>query len=428
MDLDKYKNLPSDTLQTLLDNGIIEGEDAKAIKLIMANRELAVLRRDVKKVHEGTIHPPTEAMPRYWTYVDDPTRKNHRRRIAKTSERDLYIALLNFYVPGAEYRYKTITLETLYPEWIKYKELHTTASSTLVRLNSTWRRFYASSDIVKIDIQKLTKLMLDEWIHGVIREFDLNKKGFENVATILRQALDYAVDRNMILSNPYNQVHVDTRRVCRKTLKPDPETQVFTSEEKRAMIEHAWNDFQSNKKLRLPLASLAVAFQLNCGLRVSELCALKFSDVDREGVLHVRRFVRGQYELVDGSKTAAGVREVPLPPEALKVIDCCREWQKKEYGKAGPFLFSGATHLKTRIIDDRYVTFCKALNIRKRSSHKARKTYISQLVDHNVGIDTVCRVAGHASSAVTFQNYVFDRNTKEARKNQIIDALLDEES
>ena len=58
-----------------------------------------------------------------------------------------------------------------------------------------------------------------------------------------------------------------------------------------------------------------------------------------------------------------------------------------------------------------------------RSSHKARKTQISTLLDWDVNLDTVRRVSGHVDSRTTLNNYCFDRTEENERKKKIFAAL-----
>ena len=58
-----------------------------------------------------------------------------------------------------------------------------------------------------------------------------------------------------------------------------------------------------------------------------------------------------------------------------------------------------------------------------RSSHKARKTYISSLIDVGININTVRALAGHADERTTYFNYYFDR-APEDEKKRLLEAAL----
>ena len=61
-----------------------------------------------------------------------------------------------------------------------------------------------------------------------------------------------------------------------------------------------------------------------------------------------------------------------------------------------------------------------------KSSHKARKTFISAALDAGVNLDTVRRSAGHKDEQTTLGNYLYDRSGEEeqARKfEQAVDRI-----
>ena len=395
---DQIANLSSSELESLLRSGILQGDEAETVKQIMVDKEKARRKIIVKEIHPAAIISPSPGSkkPRYRTYIKvmDP----------KTGA----IHVL-------------ITLESLFGEWIEYKKIHTTAENNIERVIRTWKQYYVGADIIKMDITAIRPIDIDMWIHRVIKDNQMDKQKYLNFSLIIRQMLKYARMKEYIPANPMDGFRVDSR-VLRHKKKPDPEGQVFTPSEEKAMIDLAWEDYRKNRKLQIPVASLAVIFQFQTGLRVGELCAIKYSDISGD-TLHVQRMVRSQYQVVDHTKSYAGDRIVYLTPLAQEVI----EESKKYYAEIGlkdpEYIFGGDSNLKPRIIDDRYREFCKRLGITHRSSHKARKTQISTLLDGDVNLDTVRRVSGHVDSRTTLNNYCFDRAEENERKKKIFAAL-----
>ena len=70
-----------------------------------------------------------------------------------------------------------------------------------------------------------------------------------------------------------------------------------------------------------------------------------------------------------------------------------------------------------------YRKYCKKIGISKKSSHKARKTYISALLDGDVNLNSVREMAGHRDERTTLANYYYDRSTDE-EKLQLVEAAL----
>ena len=57
-----------------------------------------------------------------------------------------------------------------------------------------------------------------------------------------------------------------------------------------------------------------------------------------------------------------------------------------------------------------YNKYSKEMGIPVKSSHKARKTYISSLYSEGVNLNTIRALVGHTDERTTLHNYCFDRS------------------
>ncbi|MCI7145283.1 MAG: site-specific integrase [Clostridiales bacterium] len=374
----------------------------------------------ILKEHPHRIYQGKDG--RWHTYVTEPD-GGKRKKISKSTEDKLHDALYDFYTgKTAEAALDAVTLEKLYPKWLEFKSLHTKAEGTISRLKSDWRKFYEGTDIVRVPVRKLTKVMLDEWMHILIRDYDMSRKQFQNMITIMNQALDYAVDLGLIEQNPSRKVKVQNT-MFRFIKKKPSETQVFSEKELAGIKDLAWEDYRNKTKV-YELAPLAVLFQFLTGVRIGELCALRHEDVDGY-YIHVRRMVRrDEHKVVEHTKGGNEDRLVPLPKDALEIIEICKRRQQELGVDSEGFIFSvNGEYCSYYAISDLYRKYCRKLGIEQKSSHKARKTYISKLLDASVNSNTVREVVGHADEHTTLNNYHFDLKTKDERVQQIEAAL-----
>ena len=369
---------------------------------------LLMKKEEILKQHKYKITKGKDG--RWRTYIPTET---GRKLIAKSSEDALYSYLYSVYCNEEK-----LTLRGIYPKWLKYKSLHTTAKNYIDRINVDWKKYYISNEIIDIPLEDLDKMTLDNFAHTLIQENNMTKNQYYNATIILRQALDYAVDTGVIPTNPFSLVKVDSRRMFRKVLKKPDETQVFNDEEFKKIIELAYDDYLTTKSI-YPLAPLAVIFQMNTGVRVGELCALQYSDIERENYIHVQRMLRWSTgEVVDHTKTSYGDRLVPLTDDAKKVIALTKTRHN------GSYIFSTTdSFLPHYAVCDLYVKYCKKIGCTIKRSHKSRKTYISTLIDANVNINSIRKIVGHADERTTLGNYCFDRKTEKERFDTITHAL-----
>lgn len=346
--------------------------------------------------------------------------------IAKTDKNALLEYLLEFYGAVKQECQKTgITLEILYPKWLQHKALHTTAENYIARIEREWQKYYEDTEIAAKDIAELNKLYLDEWAHTLIKDNDMSKKQYFNCTVIIRQALDYAVDLELLESNPFSKVKIDGRRMFRKTQKKPDETQVFMKGEVDKIFSLAWHDFRESTRLVHRLAPLAIVFQFQTGVRLGELCALRYEDLEQLGYIHIQRMYRYETkEVVEHTKTADGDRQVLLTDEAQRIIEVAKSYQKKHDLPHDGYIFSvNDKPLSHSSVGDLYRKYCVKAGIVNKSSHKTRKTYISCLIDGQININTIRKMVGHADERTTLNCYCYDRSTEDEKAQKIKAAL-----
>lgn len=361
---------------------------------------------------------------RWRTYLPDSSKKYGRRAITYRCKEDLETAIIEFYEENNQKRKKKkITFRDLYPEWLEYKRLHSGTDSYIYRINADFKKYYQDDPIIDKPLRKLKKLELDNWLHFHIREYEMTKKQYYNFSLLMRQLLDYAVDKEIIKSNPIQNIKVDSKLFRREKKKPD-NTQVFTRDEVRLIEQLAWEDYYNRSK-KYQLAPLAVLFQFQTGVRIGELCTLRYEDITGN-YIHIQRMLqRYPCKVVSRTKTSCGDREIYLTETARSIIKACQHRQKELGVETDGYIFSiiDGRPLSYISVEDSYTKYCKEIGIPHKSSHKARKTFISALIDSAVNINTIRQMAGHSDERTTYNSYVFDRHP-ESEKNQMIEEAL----
>ena len=344
---------------------------------------------------------------RWRTYV---MLDGQRKLIAKSTRDALEEELLKYYDKPEK-----LTLKTLYPEWHSYKGSKV-AATTVCNIDSYWNRFYVGTSIIRTPIEKLDYITLDTWAHDLVNQYQLTSKQYGNMSLIMRQMLDYAVEKNYIARSPFSRVRIESRRF-QHTKKKEATKEVFLLEEQPRIIEKALKDSELTGT-SIPLA-IPLAFQT--GLRIGEILGLKFSDVEGD-YLHVQRMdvenriqVDGKwksdgYKIVEHTKTKAGDRLVILTPAARELIFKAKLYNDRNNYYTDDYIFvneNGRVHFKA--IHSRLGKYCRKAGVSKKSVHKIRKTYISTLIDANLNIDQIRRLVGHEAETTTYNSYCFNR-------------------
>ena len=361
---------------------------------------------------------------RWRTHIPDPERPEGRRLLVKTSKEDLEAAVVRAY-QGQKGAKQQETIKTLYPKWIDHKRLYTNSEAYIYRIESEWTKHYKGSEIVDIPLVKLDKLKLEEWAHRLIKQHDMTRKQYYNTTVIIRQLLDYAVDLGIIKSNPYSLVKVNSGRMFRQERKKTDETQVYTKAELAALYDAAIRDFEKSEHKKHQLLPLLVMFQFQTGLRISEACALRYEDITADSQLHIQRMlINFDNSVVPYTKGTYGDRYVVLTSKAKELIEKAHQRQAEQGVSSRDFIFSMTVDpVPYGAVRKCYEKYCKEIGIKLKSSHKARKTYISTLFDAGVNINTIRELAGHTDEQTTLHNYCFDRSDRAERAALIEKAL-----
>lgn len=408
-------------LQYVIENGMLD--TAYVQEQIEMQKRKELLEKHPYKIWEGTGG-------KWYTYLPD---EEKGRLLKKRKTRKEIEDIIIGYQRTKEEK-EEITLKNLFPVWLRYKEKHTDSSSYIKRITADWQRFYNwNTDLIEQPIAQLNKAELDEWAHSMIKEFRLTKKAYYNMSVILRQCLDYAVDRGDIPINTFAGVKINAK-LFRRVKKKDSETQVFQADETPVIIEDMLRRFKNNTKDTSPLA---VLLDFEIGVRIGELVAIRTTDITGR-YLHiqrqeVRRFEHVDdykmkfvgFEVVEYTKSDDGDREIYLTDTAMRVIDFIKSVNKENgYQHKDNYLFIKKNEkINIYSVQARILRGCQQVGIQTKTMHKIRKTYISSLIDSGLNINEVRKLAGHADERTTYANYCFNRQTGERTEKQIELAL-----
>lgn len=410
-------------LQFLLSRNKLSVEDVQCEMENMKNQKY--LENHMYEIWQGNDG-------RWKTYLPNSTTQKKRRLIAKRTREKLDKEIIQYYKSIDEQEQaKFITLETWYQLWLDYKKLQTRSDMYIRRIASDWDNYYKNTHIITIPIIKLEYDTLQEWALRIIKEKKLTKKQYYNMSIIIRQALDYAVQKKLLSDNPFSKVSVD-KKLFQAMKKPQDNTQVFLTNEQPLIEAESQKDFSKTGIT----ACLAIPLAFQTGLRLGEIVALKENDIVGN-YLHVQRMeVRKVEQLADGTwskqtfavvdytKSEAGDRKVYLSKTARKIIaDVIAINREHGYSDNGYLFLNEKGRIHSKNVDYRIRKYCRHIGISEKALHKIRKTYISTLIDSGLNINEIRKLAGHEDERTTYNNYCFNRMTDTQTENLLEMAL-----
>lgn len=178
------------------------------------------------------------------------------------------------------------------------------------------------------------------------------------------------------------------------------EMRVLSQDEQKKLVKFLLNDMDACK--------LGVLTALYTGLRVGELCALRWEDVE-EGCIKVTRTMQ-RLKKGDGSgtelyvgtpKTSSSVRTIPIP-SFLKDLIMKQTHSSSDYFLSG----SQVAVVEPRVMQYRFQQYLREAGVDKANFHALRHTFATRCVECGFEVKSLSEILGHANVQTTLNKYV----------------------
>ena len=239
----------------------------------------------------------------------------------------------------------------------------------------------------------------------------LSPKTVTDVLSVLKCVLRYAQDRGA--QSP------DLRGlVARQQRKP---LRVFSKDEQRRLS--AWLVEKPD------LCRLGILLSLYTGLRIGELCALRWGDIDLEGgsltvhatLQRLQTFDEAKKTriIITPPKSASSLRSIPLPDFLIEAI---RPYRRSE----GCFFLTGTPFfVEPRTMENRYKEALRACGIRDANFHACRHSFATRCVELGFDVKSLSEILGHASVSITMNRYVHPSMDFKRKNMNRLSSLID---
>ena len=142
---------------------------------------------------------------------------------------------------------------------------------------------------------------------------------------------------------------------------------------------------------------------LYSGLRIGELMALQWSDIDfTKGILTVSKSCHDSKNglIIDEPKTVTSRRMIPLPKQLLPIL---KLWKKRS---GSPFVVSSnGKPILVRSYQRSFELLLKKLNISHKGFHSLRHTFATRAIECGMDVKTLSEILGHKNPTVTLNRY-----------------------
>lgn len=242
-------------------------------------------------------------------------------------------------------------------------------------------------NVGNIEIENLTDDILQEFILSQLKHGRVDGKGgishkyAQDIICVLKQTIDRPISIQLPYDNP-------------------KQIEIYEKQEQILLLNYLQKSI-NNKNFGILLA-------IHTGIRIGELCALKWSDINFDTrLLHISKTMIRTYTKEDGSKlfitspkTRSSNRTIPLNSWIMYYANLLK-------GNDDEYIITGTTKYtepnKYRLYYNRTL---KRLGIKHKKFHSLRHTFATRCIECGCDYKSLSELLGHSNVSITMNLYV----------------------
>ena len=260
-------------------------------------------------------------------------------------------------------------------------------------------------------LERVTEKDVQDFVLHKI-ERGISQKTIKDMLIVLRMMLKFGAKNSYCSYMPFNVIYpTDCER---------QELEVLSVTNQKKIMRFVENNFT--------FRNLGIFICLSTGMRIGEICALKWEDIDINlGVIHVRKTLQRIYirengvnrtELVmDTPKTLTSMRDIPMTKDLLNILKPLAKVVNKEYF----VLTNDIAPTEPRTYRNYYKKLLVKLDIPQIKFHGLRHSFATRCIESHCDYKTVSVILGHSNISTTLNLYV---HPNFEQKKKCIDKMI----
>lgn len=282
-------------------------------------------------------------------------------------------------------------------EWFYSKKIQWKQSSTVKYaniLNLYLLPAFADKKIEDISREDVAKFCSQLLKNGGVKEKGLSPKTVSDTVSVLKNIFEYAAQVKGCQITDIKGVSVK---------QPQNPLRIFSRGEQEKLSQYLYHN--------LNFCNLGVLVCLYTGLRIGEICALKWEDIsfDEQCVYVHQTMQRLQVQnsetktavIISAPKSDCSIRKIPIPDNIFRLL---KEFRKPD----DAFLLTGMANefIEPRTMQNHFKRVIKHCSIDSANFHTLRHTFATRCVELGFDIKSLSEILGHASVNITLNRYV----------------------
>lgn len=289
----------------------------------------------------------------------------------------------------------SLTFEGLYKLWVE--------SSDVKESTASQRDYMVKAHILpyfkKKKLNKITPMDCERFIMA-LREKGLKSSSVFVIRSYVSSIMNKAVNIELIEKNPMTRVKVKQEKAKKAA---------WTVQESMAFLEYC-KDYS--------LYWIAYYLALHAGLRIGEICVLKWTDITEDSIFITKTASQREGKwYIDKPKTPTSNRIVPLNSLLGQAL---AEWKTDS-----EWLFPGRNEFTVpNTIRKDFYRLIDETGLPRIGFHDLRATHITMLLDAGVPVHIVSKRVGHADISETLNTYSRVHDEQLRKSSSTIDDLF----
>ena len=241
----------------------------------------------------------------------------------------------------------------------------------------------------------------------------LSSKTVSDIMAVLRRVLRYAAERGAVVPFSISSITVK---------KETKDMKILTRKEERKLYSYL--------RANLTDRNLGILICMFTGLRLGEICALKWEDISfSERTVHVHRTMqriqtkddskRKTKIIITPPKSRSSVRVIPMPAELVRILS---DYHRNRTG----YVLTGSkeSYVEPRTMERHFEKVLEKAGVEKVNFHALRHTFATRCVEMEFDVKSLSEILGHSNVNITLNRYVHPPMELKRRNMQKLSALM----
>ncbi len=251
----------------------------------------------------------------------------------------------------------------------------------------------------KYNLNELSPFILQDFVTEKLKKGNLKTgqglsvSSIVGIMNVLKESLRYA--RDLGLCDNISAEKVKMPKPMEKMVT------AFNREDEEKIVEYCLNSSRNNH--------IGVVICLYTGIRIGELLALTWDDIDFDKMLlsvnktAYKVKINGQNKIMTyPPKTRSSVRVIPIADKLCNILKEMKEKARSNYVISTKF----NERVETRAYQKTYQCILNKIGVEYKNFHCLRHTFATRAIEIGMDVKTLSEILGHANSEITLSRYV----------------------